>query len=147
MTKKQRKSANDKSQSSPQPRPPLRSVANKSSSNVPRMPQSAGHDAPGIGLPSTASRLFPQPALHKSRTTRYPLQKALTAAFRSGERERQRNIPRPIPVLPHLSHLTSLDFKHCISRIRPPSIIPNHLHPSRYLRKLQEELVLVSHQK
>src|ERR1700710_3112972 len=52
MQGKNRKSANDKPRSSPQPRP-LQSVASESSSNVPRMPkQPTGYDAPGIGLPS-----------------------------------------------------------------------------------------------
>jgi hypothetical protein len=59
MAKKKRKSANDKPQSSPQPRPSQQSVANKSSSNVPRMPkQSTGRDAPVIGLPSTSNQPF-----------------------------------------------------------------------------------------
>jgi len=59
MAKKKRKSANDKPQSSPQPPPSQQSVANKSGSNLPRMPkQSAGHGAPGIGLPSTSNQPF-----------------------------------------------------------------------------------------
>src|SRR5450432_1839363 len=59
MAKKQRKSANDKPQSFPRPRPSQQSVANKSSSNVPRMPkQSTGHDAPSIRLASTTSQPF-----------------------------------------------------------------------------------------
>ncbi len=56
---RKRKSANDKPQSSPQPRPSQQSVANKSSSRIPPTPkQSAGYDVPDIGLSSTNNQLF-----------------------------------------------------------------------------------------
>lgn len=90
MVKKQRESANDKPQSSPQPRPSQQSVASKSSSNVLQMPyQSAGHDASGIRLPSITNQPYspsgsspisyhavPPPGSLNSGSPRYRTQKA-----------------------------------------------------------------------